>query len=82
MNNGDFDHEVFNMTSEDARHLRLFVNQMKSQTSSKSKLNFGVIKPANIVSLDPDVSKTKKAIGFIANHYFESDILSIYNIIR
>lgn len=79
LNKADFESEVFNIASQDTRPLRLFVNQMKSLTNSKSHLNFGVIKPSNIVSLDPDVSKTKNAIGFISNHHFESDILSIYN---
>ena len=70
LNKADFEFEVFNIASQDTRSLRLFVNQMKSLTNSKSQLNFGVIKPANIVSLGPDVIKTKNAIGFISKHHF------------
>lgn len=81
-NRPDFKHEVYNIASEDTRKLKDFVNQMKSLTNSKSQLNYGVIKPVNMVSLNPDVSKTRNAINFIADHQFENDIINIYNLIQ
>lgn len=79
VNNPDYRHEIYNIASEDTRPLKNFVCQMKALANSNSQLNFGIFKPSNIVSLNPDVSKTKSAIGFIADHIFESDILSIIN---
>lgn len=70
-----FKSEIFNIASEDTRVLKDFVEEMKSATNSSSKLNFGVIKPQNLVSLNPDINKTKKAIGFISSHSF-SDVLN------
>ena len=52
---------------------------MHSLSNSKSELNFGAITPANVVSLNPDVSKTEAAIGFISQYVFK-DIIN--NIIR
>ena len=79
--NADFRYEIFNIASEDTRQLQAFVCQIKELTHSSSQLNFGVYKPEKIVSLDPDVSKVKAAIGFIADHQFENDIISIFNLI-
>lgn len=78
----DFKHEIYNIASEDTRKLKDFVNQIKYLTKSKSDLNYGAIKPANIVSLNPDVSKTRNTINFIADHQFEDDIINIYNSIH
>jgi nucleoside-diphosphate-sugar epimerase len=70
---------VFNIASKDTRVLKDFVEEMYSLTQSKSELKFGAITPTNVVSLDPDVSKTEAATGFITEHSFE-DIIN--NIIR
>lgn len=75
----DYIHEVFNIASKDTRVLKDFVTEMYSLTKSKSELIFGAITPTNIVSLDPDVSKTETATRFISEHSFE-DIIN--NIIR
>lgn len=77
--NDNFIHEVYNIASEDTRSLKSFVKQMKNVVGSGSTLNFGVVNPPQVVSLKPNVGKTKTAIGFIANHDFEKDIVSIYN---
>lgn len=79
LSNDNFIHEVYNIASEDTKPLKNFVKQMKSITDSNSMLNFGVINPPHVVSLQPDVNKTKAAIGLIANHDFEKDIVSIYS---
>lgn len=79
VNSSDYIHEVFNIASKDTRVLNEFVKEMYSLTQSKSELKFGAITPTNVVSLDPDVSKTEAATGFISEHSFE-DIIN--NIIR
>lgn len=76
VNSAEFQHEVFNIASKDTRMLRDFVMEMYMLTKSKSELKFGAITPANVVSLDPDVSKTEVATGFISEHSFE-DIINI-----
>lgn len=75
----DFHAEVFNIASKDTRVLKNFVEEMYVLSQSKSELNFGAITPANVVSLDPDISKTEAAIGFISDYVFK-DIIN--NIIR
>lgn len=75
-NSSDYIHEVFNIASKDTRVLKEFVEDMYSLTQSKSELKFGAITPTNIVSLDPNVSKTEAATGFITEHSFE-DIINI-----
>ena len=79
INSSDYIHEVFNIASKDTRVLKDFVEEMYSLTQSKSELKFGAIIPTNVVSLDPDVSKTEAATDFISEHSFE-DIIN--NIIR
>ena len=78
LNNKLFKQEVYNIASEDTRKLKTFVLTLKHITNSDSQLNFSVYKPEYTVSLNPDVSKVKKTIHFIANHCFENDIKSIY----
>lgn len=75
----DYHAEVFNIASKDTRVLKKFVEEMYVLSQSKSELNFGAITPANVVSLDPDISKTETAIGFVSDYVF-SDIIN--NIIR
>lgn len=77
VNSSDYIHEVFNIASKDTRVLNEFVKEMYSLTQSKSELKFGAITPTNVVSLDPDVSKTEAATGFISDHLFKDVINSI-----
>lgn len=76
----DFRHEVFNIASEDTRVLKDFVEEMKQVTKSNSVLRYGTIKTGNVVSLNPNVSKTKQAIGFINSYVFCEVINRIVNI--
>lgn len=71
-----FQHEVFNIASDDTRMLKRFVEEMYSLTGSTSILNYGAVKPVNIVSLNPDMTKTEKATRFISNHTFK-DVINI-----
>lgn len=74
--NPDFKHEVYNIASENTRVLKDFVVRMKELTNSTSELNFGAMIPANFVSLQPDMSKTKSAAGIISNYTFD-DVIKI-----
>ena len=69
-----FTQEIFQIASEDTRPLKEFVEEMKSVTKSNSELRFGAIHPQQIVSLQPDMSKTKAAIGFISDYCFSKGI--------
>ena len=75
--NPDFKHEVYNIASEDTRVLKDFVVRMKELTNSTSELNFGAMIPANLVSLQPDMSKTKSVVGIISNYSFDNVITKI-----
>lgn len=66
--------DIYNIASENTRCLKDFIEKMKSITKSLSQLNYGAIVPPNIVSLQPDISKTKSAIGFISEKKFEEVI--------
>ena len=70
----EFQSEVYNIASEDTRPLREFVERMNELTGSKSELHYGAVVPERVVSLQPEVRKTKKAIGFIANANFDEVI--------
>ncbi len=76
INSTSYQHEVFNIASKDTKKLKDFVNEIYLLTNSKSKLIFGAITPSNTVSLNPDVSKTEKAIGFISDYNFK-DVIEI-----
>ncbi len=75
--NPDFKHEVYNIASEDTRVLKDFVVRMKELTKSTSELNFGAMIPANLVSLQPDMNKTKNVVGAISNYSFDTVITKI-----
>jgi nucleoside-diphosphate-sugar epimerase len=79
INSSDYIHEVFNIASKDTRVLKEFVEEMYSLTQSKSELHFGAVIPANVVSLDPDITKTESATGYNSYYQFR-DIIN--NIIR
>ena len=70
----DFRHEVFNIASDDTRPLRRFVEEIQRLTASHSQLHYGAVTPQHTVSLRPDVSKVRRAIGFIASETFENII--------
>ena len=75
--NDSFKHEVYNIASEDTRPLKAFVEQMKKLVGSSSELNYGAINPPNIVSLQPDMSKTKSVVGSISEYTFDEVIKKI-----
>lgn len=72
--NPEFKHEVYNIASEDTRVLKDFVVRMKELTNSTSELNFGAMIPSNLVSLQPDMSKTKSAVRVISEFTFDNVI--------
>jgi nucleoside-diphosphate-sugar epimerase len=73
----DFRHEVFNIASEDTRCLRDFVEEMYRLTHSQSELHYGANPQQNTVSLQPDVTKLRDAIGFVSSTTFEDVIKRI-----
>lgn len=73
----DFRHEIFNIASEDTRQLRDFVEEIYRLTKSKSSLQYGANPQQNVVSLQPDVSKLRHAIGFVQSISFENVINKI-----
>lgn len=75
--NPNYKSEVFNIASKDTRVLKDFVVEMYNLSQSKSELNFGTIPPANVVSLDPDTSKTESVTGFISDHVFKDIVNNI-----
>lgn len=77
LRNPDYKAEVFNIASKDTRALKDFVKEMYTLSQSKSELKFGAITPANVVSLDPDTSKTESATGFISDYVFKDIINNI-----
>lgn len=77
MKEKSFKHEVYHIASKDTRPLRDYVEQMKQITNSSSTLNYGAVKPTNLVSLQPSVAKTEQAIGFISSVSFEEGIKTI-----
>ena len=72
-----FDQEVYHIASEDTRVLKEFVLEMKKLTRSSSELHFGAIVPEILVSLQPDMSKTRKTIGFVSDYSFADGIKNV-----
>ena len=73
----DYKSEIYQIASDDTRKLKNFVERMKELTSSKSGLNYGVVVPAHVVSLQPDMKKTKAVVGTLAEHDFDTVIKRI-----
>ena len=73
----DFRSEVFNIASDDSRPLKEFVERMKELAGSKSPLNYGAITPKNVVSLLPDMTKTRNVVGTLSEYSFDNVITSI-----
>lgn len=69
--------EIFNIASADTRTLKEFMLELKYILHSTSNLNFGSVHPARIVSLNPDISKLKKAINFVSAYTFADAIREI-----
>ena len=77
LNSPNYVAEVYNIASKDTRVLKDFVTEMYTLSNSKSELRYGTIIPAHNVSLNPDMSKTESAIGFISESVFKDVIMSI-----
>lgn len=77
MSDEAFVHEVYNIASRDTRMLRDFVERMKELTCSSSELVYGELKSANVVSLQPDVSKTERVTGCLAYTPFDDVVKRI-----
>lgn len=78
----DYVHEIFNIASDDTRPLRAFVEQMRQLAESESKLNYGAVQPALLVSLMPSIGKLQKAIGFVSPTTFGEAIPRIIKKLR
>lgn len=72
-------HEVFNLASEDTRMLKSYIEEMYSLTRSASQLLYGKVVPKNLVSLNPDITKLKNAIGFVADYSFAQGYQNVIN---
>ena len=71
VNDDSFKHEVFNVASEDTRILKDYVVRLKVLLHSESQLNYGVFTPEHLVTLNPNISKLKNYIGFVASYSFD-----------
>ena len=71
--------EVFNLASEDTRMLKSYIEEMRVMTNSKSNLLFGRVIPKHIVSLNPDISKLKRTIGFVSDYSFSLGYQNVIN---
>lgn len=74
-----FQHEIYNIASDDTRQLREFVERMKVLSNSSSKLNYGAIMPKILVSLQPDITKVIQTTGIDAFYGFDNVIKRIIN---
>lgn len=70
----NFQHEIFNLASDDTRPLCDFVKRMKELLYSSSDLHFGTFTPEYLVALNPDISKMKNYIGFVADYTFDEGV--------
>lgn len=79
INNTTYKSEIFNIASEDTRKLKEFILELKDILQSTSELNFGVIQPLHMVSLNPNIEKLKSAINFVSSYTFSDAIKEIIN---
>lgn len=77
MRKDGFLHGIYNIASRDTRILKDFVERMKELTNTSSKICYGKIVPVNIVSLQPDVSKTENATRHYVYTPFDKVVESI-----
>ena len=75
----DFISESFQIASDDTRSLQYYIKELKTILNSSSELNFGSIQEEKEYSLQPDISKTQDAIGFISDYTFEEGIIKLLN---
>ena len=68
---------IYLMASDDTRQLKSYLVEMKNVLNSSSELLFGTHKTNSVVSLNPDVTKLKNAIGKITNYTFSQALLDM-----
>lgn len=77
--NMESSYEVFNLASEDTRILKSYIEEMYSLTESASHLLYGKVVPKNLVTLNPDITKLKNAIDFVADYSFAQGYQNVIN---
>lgn len=73
----NFKSEIYQIASEDTRPLRNFVERMKELTGTKSELHYGAVVPAHLVSLQPNMQKTKAVVNPLVAYDFDAVIKRI-----
>ena len=73
-NDAVFSNEVFNVASEDTRTLTNYIERIKEILHSSSELHYGAFVPEHLVTLNPDVTKVKKYIGYISAYTFDEAV--------
>ena len=73
----DYKSEIYQVASEDTRLLKEFVERIKELTSSKNELHYGAVVPGHLVSLQPNMQKTKAVVGLLAEYDFDEVIKRI-----
>lgn len=63
LSNRDFKAETYNIASDDTRVLKEYVERIKQLTGSTSHCNYGVIVPANLVTLNPSIKKALAVVN-------------------
>jgi nucleoside-diphosphate-sugar epimerase len=74
-----FNHEIYNVASDDTRPLKQFVECMKKMTKSQSELRYGTIVPERFVSLQPSLAKLQMVVKEMRITPFELIIKKIVN---
>lgn len=69
--------EIYQIASEDTRELKDFVERMKELTGTKSELHYGAVVPAHLVSLQPNMQKTKAVVNPLVAYDFDAVIKRI-----
>lgn len=79
LSKSDYKNGVYHIASKDTRPLKDYLEEMKSVVCSTSVLNYGSFIPSKQVSLNPSVTKTEEAIGFISEVSFAEALKLIIN---
>lgn len=69
-----FGPDIYNIASDDTRPLRAFVEEMRVITNSHSDLHYGAVIPQQIVSLQPDMTKTRQTVSVLSEYDFKKVI--------
>ena len=77
INNSDFINEIYNIASDDTRELKEYVERIKLLLCSRSDLQYGAINPDKIVSLQPNMDKTRQIVGILSHHTFDEIITNM-----